>query len=201
MKKRIIVKLIILLFLSASVSVSAQEKNRILGNGFSIDCIIGFVPNSYAWVKGDASINREMGLLIGGEIGNRWYLHLNNKLAFGTMVNWLEVSVTKKKSPGDYDWIGDITTVLDIALFETGPIITYALNGKTGIDVFYNIRPTLLNDVAINVTQSVGVGIRRNVLMLNFEYVFGKDPSGQYIDSKPVDNNINHARLSLGFKF
>jgi len=199
MRKLIFGNLLILLFLSASLSISAQERNRILSNGFSFSCIVGFVPDSYAFVKGKASADRDIGLLIGGKIGNRWYHPINSKLAFGAMINWLEVSLTKRNNYVESE--DRNVSILEIALIETGPIITYAFNNKTGIDGFYNVRPSLIDDAAIAVTQSIGLGLRRNALMLNFEYVFGKFPGGEYINSERVDKNITHARVSLGFKF
>ncbi len=199
MRKLIFGNLLILLFLSATLSISAQERNRILSNGFSFNCIVGFVPDSYAFIKGKGSADRNIGMLIGGEFGNRWYHPINSKLAFGAMINWLEVSLTQRKNYVDYE--GKEVAILEVVLLETGPIITYALNSKTGIDGFYNVRPSLIDDSAFAVTQCVGLGLRRNALMLNFEYVFGKYPSGEYINSEPVDKNINHARVSFGFKF
>lgn len=200
MKKLILIKLTIVLFLSTSLSINAQERNRILSNGFSINCIVGFVPDSYAFIEGKGSTNRDIGLLIGGEFGNRWYHPINSKLAFGAMINWIEFSIAPRKAAGDYDWVGD-KSIIDLVFLETGPIVTYAFNSKTGIDAFYNIRPSGLDGYSFAVSQCVGFGFRRNALMLNLEYVFGKFPSGDYIDSDPVSKNVKHARISLGFKF
>ncbi len=196
MKQRIIINLIIFLFLSSSINGFAQKKNKILDGGFSMKFIVGFVPNSFGWLKGEASLNREAGYLLGGQIGNRWYHHINNKMSFGAMINWLEVTTTKIKNNGESD-----SSVTNATLLATGPIFTYALTPKSGVDIFYNARPTIINDINLFVTHGIGLGLRHNVLMFNFEYIFGKVPSKKYAYTTPLYTNINHARISLGLKF
>lgn len=79
--------------------------------------------------------------------------------------------------------------------------MTYAINTTTGLDVFYNVRPSIIGDKAFAVSHNVGIGFRKNIFMLNLEYVFGNYPIGEYINSKPTGTEINHARISFGLKF
>lgn len=116
-KRRIVSNLIVIFTLVAVIPVSAGNgKNRILNGGFSFNCIIGFVPNNYAFAQDVATPERELGILIGGEIGNRFYTPLNEKFAFGAMINWIEIAVTQKKSAGSVDWLSD--PIIDIAFLK-----------------------------------------------------------------------------------
>lgn len=216
--KKISFFLLIALFIGLSGSAFSQE-GRALKNGFGLQFQLGFPSDQYGLDKDydlSGSTLEKPGMLLGLQIGNRWYVNRGEKTGIAIMANWFDISWSQKKDADD-----NARGVLDVALLEVGPAFTYALNSDMAIDAYYNLRPTVLSSVVIDsnkngigsvgfgVTHALGAAFRYKVLYIGAEYVLG-NVNGTYADlgdftgadalgdSKMVINNF---RILLGFKF
>jgi len=185
--------ILIVLLISAIKPIHAQDKA--LKNGFSVNLIAGYLSvENYGLTVHDP--DNKKGLLLGFEVGNRWYVNANEKYGFGLMINWLDITYHDRNLDIPDDTV--IAHVLNISLCEFGPIGTFALTSNIGMDAYYNIRPTYLNagkvpyddqDLnedgiieqgyyssnanAIGFSHTLGLSVRWKSLALSGEYVFG----------------------------
>jgi hypothetical protein len=216
----------IVLVIVAIMPLNAQDKA--LKNGFSVNLITGNPSaKNYGITATENDPNENNHLLLGFEVGNRWYLNANDKYGLGIMLNWLDVTFQSGKIdvPGDTVY----SHVLNISVAEVGPIGTLALTSDIGFDVYYNIRPTYLNagkvpfneDMdgdgvidegfygsnanAFGLTHTMGLSARWRSLALSCEYVLGnirrvEGGHGNLSYGSQIVS-ANHFRVMLGFKF
>jgi hypothetical protein len=211
--RKIVILLAIILF-SGMMTESFAGKNRTLSKGFSINYTIGIPSNNYGY-ESDADISDEYksGILLGLQIGSRWYIKPSEKLGFGIMVNWFDISVGAKI----YD---DVTRfVSDMSFLEVGPIGTFALTNSVALDAYYNLRPTMFlqsytssnntemaafnSTLGFGASHALGTAFRWKVLNLGVEYVFGKINSFSTDTSNDLTEKllVNNFRIKMGFKF
>ncbi len=187
-------------------TVQTQAKNRTLSNGFSMHIMLGSTSSEFG--NPDNNVDGlEYGMLNGFQIGNRWYFSPADTWGIGLMVNWFDFS----GASGDSDF-----AAADAALFELGPIGTYAINESMAIDGYYNLRPTFLvmasteGDLmgygGFGITHALGVAYRWKVLSVGVETVFGSVNS-VYVDEDDFHDDVqaklknNSTRFVLGVKF
>ncbi len=198
-------------------SFNGFSQGKALKNGFGFQFQIGFPSDMYGVDdRIDAGDVEKAGMLLGVQIGNRWYVHNDGQIGISIMANWFDVTYSQKS----YDNDGK-RAVLDIAILEIGPGFTYAINDDVALDAYYNLRPTILSSVDLydgsngsvaagfGVTHAIGAALRYKALYFGAEYVMGKT-KGKYTDvgdatgadaigdGKLVANNM---RLLIGFKF
>jgi len=225
--RKIIVFIVFALLITTLKPANAQDKA--LKKGFSINLITGFPsPENYGLEGLDPDLENR--LLIGLEIGNRWYIKPQEKYGFGIMLNWFDISLQFSEVDPPKEASNNRTNVFNISLLEVGPIGTYAITPNIGIDAYYNIRPTYMktsiyldqgwygtgegydvdDEAAMGFTHTCGLSIRRKALALSLEYLFGNIRT---VDELSFDNgdwsldygtkhlSSNHFRIMIGFKF
>ncbi len=209
----------LLLFATLTSNVMAQQ-NRTLTNGTSLNFVIG-VPSSSFGSENSVESDYQYGALLGFNVGQRWYIKPQENYGFGVMAKWLDVAGTYKSGTmlGN-DWT---RAAFDISFLEVGPIGTYAINCDMAIDVYYNLRPTVLVDLSnqkystddvttvysgFGLTHAIGTAFRWRILNVGVEYVAGSvTSSGSYNGSNndltlpDMDNKANSLRFLLGLKF
>lgn len=207
--------------LNAFVTVNAQEatkptpKNRTLTNGFSIKIEYG-IPSSKFGTSAPVSDDMKYGLSYGLQMGNQWYFSPSQKFGVGLNVNWFDFSFTAKS----YD-AGSRATI-DASLLEIGPIGTYAINSEMAIDLYYNLRPTVIINAeewsnhwggqtnqfsntweGAGITHAIGSGFRWRALSVGMEYVFGSvnDIDDLLNTDDAYKMKANCFRFLIGVKF
>jgi hypothetical protein len=173
---------------------------------------IGMPSSNYGY-ESDVNVPDEYksGILLGLQIGSRWYIKPSEKLGFGIMVNWFDVSYGAKI----YEYMTRV--VSDMSFLELGPIGTFALTNSVALDAYYNLRPTMFlqavtsssmsdyNDTSFGfgATHALGTAFRWKVLNLGVEYVFGKVNyvSTDYDYDYTQKLVMNNFRIKMGFKF
>ena len=217
--KKVVIVLAIILF-AGNMTRSYAQKSRTLSKGFSLNFIIGFPSGTYG-LKSDSNIDdKSKFVAIGGlQIGNRWYFSPTKKIGLGLMVNWIDFSVAYRSvTDVDADWN---RLVADFSFCEFGPVGTVAITDNIALDLYYNIRPTILTRITsvsynypelndeevysgIGYSHALGTAFRYKELNVGFEYVFGSikcsdiDNESGNRDSKLMVNNF---RIKLGWKF
>jgi hypothetical protein len=217
--------ILIILLISAIKPTKAQD--NALKNGFSLNLIAGYPsPKTYGLTGHDP--DNKHGNLIGFEVGNRWYLKTNEKYGFGLMLNWLDITYHDSKLDVPDDTV--FAHVLNISLCEFGPIGTYAITPNTGLDAYYNIRPTWLNAGKVpyddqdmdgdgviekgyyasnangfGLTHTMGISVRWKSLALSCEYLLGNlreiDDGDGFLSYGSNHISANHFRFMIGVKF
>jgi hypothetical protein len=209
MKKSVTILLVILL--AGSVTDGWAQA---LKKGFSIKAQLGFPSASYG-VNEDVEDDYKFGTTYGVQFGNQWYFYKNETLGVGLMVNWADATYTRKKGStafGDFD-----RDALDVAVGEVGPVLSLAVGDPMAIDVYYNLRPTIMaasyeiggEDLegfgGFGVTHAFGAGFRFSLLYVGGEYVTGKVKVSQdstdddiWMDEK-ID--VGCFRILAGVKF
>jgi hypothetical protein len=201
-------------------SFNGFSQGKALKNGFGFQFQIGFPSDMYGVDdRFDASDVEKAGMLLGLQIGNRWYVHNDGQIGISIMANWFDVTYSQKSYDNDAK-----RGVLDIALIEVGPGFTYAINDDVALDAYYNLRPTILSSVFLEdgsngfgaagfgITHALGAALRYKALYFGAEYVMGKTKGkfvdvgdgSQFMDTDAIDDGklvANHMRLLIGFKF
>jgi len=213
---------ILIIAIGAFTNVNAQDVkptpiDRTLNNGFSIKVTYG-IPSSSFGTDSPVESSQEYGVLYGLQLGNQWYINPMEKLGFGIMVNWIDLSGASKSGSG---WERE---TYDLSALELGPIGTYAITKQMAIDVYYNLRPTLiLNKVegsyywegeyhhysdtwqGAAFTHAIGAGFRWRALSAGMEYVFGSVEDDEYFmfgdGSGFGEMQANSFRFLIGVKF
>jgi len=207
--------------LNTFVTVNAQEetkptpKNRTLSNGFSIKVGYG-IPSSKFGTSYPVNDDEKYGITYGLQMGNQWYFNPTPKFGIGLNINWFDFSLTAK-SYND----GSRATI-DAALIEIGPIGTYAINNEMAIDLYYNLRPTAIINMAewtsnwggyrtqhsdtwegVGITHAIGAGYRWRALSAGMEYVFGSvnDVDDLLNTDEAYKMHANCFRFLIGVKF
>lgn len=217
MKKNIIL-LAIILITGLSTSIYAQ-KNRTLSKGFSINLVTGFPSSTYGLTK-DSHVDAadKLGGIWGIKIGSRWYFNPNEKYGFGLMVNWFDLSMAMKS----YTINGNTSAnaVADFSFLQIGPIGTYAVNDHVAFDAYFNLRPTVFENLVVpssgdsygyggvGVSYALGAAFRYKILNIGIENVFGSINTnyintGSSSGTTPTDTKklmTNSFRILLGVK-
>ena len=201
--------LLSIILFTASLGSTDAQKNRTLGNGFSVNLIVGIPSPNYGYPK-DVNVDEDMQInfIAGIQIGNRWYFGSSARNKMGIMVNWIDISAGTRKD-------GDLTrAVADVSFLELGPIGTVAFSEDIALDAYYNLRPTGFAHmwssasedpegyVGAGISHAIGTAFRWKVLSVGLEYVIGnincEDINSEYTDQKLINNNF---RLMIGAKF
>lgn len=226
-KSGILLALILCAGLFTTVAAKKNSSGKAIKNGFGISLVTG-IPSANFGTSVDATVDSEyqFPILIGLQLGNRWYIAPQEKFGFGIMVNWFDVSMAATSFSSQ---VSDITrATFDCTFIEFGPIGTFAINEDMAIDAYYNLRPTLLisgeTSTPTNVSSSsssttfgyagfgashaIGAAFRWKVLNVGLEYVVGSiDCAGSYtgslndVDVPNQDISTNSLRILLGVKF
>jgi len=228
MKKHII--LIAIILISVSTTKLVAQKNRTLSNGFSLNLIVGVPAGTYGLTSDNKFDGYAMGTeykfnsSFGIQIGNRWYIHPQEKYGFGIMVNWADISMALKTDTHNGDqWA---RAAFDISFIEFGPVATIVLADNLALDAYYNLRPTVFSNamvwnyassgsadetyayVGFGVSHAIGAALRYKIFNLGMEYVMGSiNCTGAYSGSaadETLENQkymTNCFRLKLGLKF
>lgn len=212
MKKSIFILTIVILL--GGLTEGFAQKNRTLSKGFSIKAQLGFPTANYGTIE-DVDDEFKFGPSYGLQIGNQWYFSPKENYGFGLMVNWFDVTFTRKKTDiagAEFD-----RASTDYSLLEFGPVGTYALNEEMAVDGYYNLRPTIMATAyqlegedaegygGFGITHAFGAGFRYNVLYFGLEYVLGSVKVSQDSTDPEVFKdekiNVNCLRILLGIKF
>ena len=194
-----------------------SQDGKALQNGFGFQFQFGFPSDMYGLDdRLDGNSDTKAGMILGLQLGNRWYVHNDGTIGISIMANWLDVTYSQKSYDDDRKM-----GVLELALLEIGPGFTYAINGDVAIDAYYNLRPTIMSSVTVDantnglgaagfgITHALGAALRYKALYFGAEYVMGKT-KGKYVEvgdiggiPTPEDGKLvaNHMRLLVGFKF
>ena len=203
-------------------SNSYTQTNRTVKNGFSLNLVFGFPSDAFGLEDAD-DIDSEygLGMLWGGQIGNRWYFSPTETAGIGLMVNWFDFTMAGKSGSDDFgDWA---RAVMDISFLEFGPVGTLALSDEIALDGYYNLRPTFLISGMVfsyaglddetyayggmGISHALGAAFRYKVLNIGLEYVLGGiNSKGTYTgdldqDLEDMKNKTNSFRIMLGVKF
>ncbi len=192
------------------------SQGRAIKNGFSVQFQMGFPSDMYGVDdRFDANSDTKAGMLLGIQIGNRWYVYNNGTIGISIMANWFDITYSQKKFDNDFK-----NRVLEMAFVEVGPGFTYAINDDLALDVYYNLRPTFMTSINVDsqdngnlaagfgATHALGAALRYRAFYFGTEYVTGKT-KGVYsnlgdVTGDPITDGklvVNHMRLLLGFKF
>ncbi len=213
--------LFVLIFaMGTFINVSAQDapptpKNRTLSKGFSIKVQYGIPSKEYGTYK-PVDSEYKYGITYGLQMGSQWYISPMEKLGFGIMVNWFDFSAAAKS----YD--DESRATIDASFLEIGPIATYALNSEMAIDLYYNLRPTVIINMetwesswggqhgkhsdtweGVGVTHAIGSGFRWRALSVGMETVFGSvnDTDDLLSSDESYKMKANCFRFLIGVKF
>jgi hypothetical protein len=178
MKKTGTLLILILLF-----GFLSESNAQALKNGFSVKAQLGFPSSGFGWT-GDVPEEYDYGVNFGLQIGNQWYLYKQESCGIALMVNWVDGTYAGKEEEINNINVDRIT--LDIGLLEFGPLFTYAISDPMAIDIYYNLRPTVMSTAykfgdedaegfgGFGFTNAIGGGFRYSLLYVGAEYVFGK---------------------------
>ncbi len=223
MKKQVIA---ILLLVLAACHLYADTSP--LGNGFSIGAVMGLPMSTYGMESGaDYPAEWEQSFILGGQIGNRWYIRRSGEMGFGIMVNWFDVVFAEEAISSSLK-----TKILDISVLELGPLFSYRLDEKSAVDLYYNLRPTFLTNrleadgyafsqyegggiakqvikTNVGLAHTIGIAYRYQFVFFGVEYVFGGLPSIDLSDhtsihpylSREPDLRTDSLRAVFGVKF
>jgi len=180
-------------------------------------------PNSDYGVEGSIAntVDFNSGLLLGVQIGNRWYFERQEEYAIGIMVNWFDISIAANAQSTNIPGFPDLAkATLDFALLEVGPVGTYKLKENKAIDGYYNLRPTILSSFVVDsdgeglgsagfgITHAIGFAYRYKAFYVGPEFVFGKIKGVDVVDANDIndvygeaDINAKSFRILVGFKF
>jgi len=218
MKKHLI--LITIILLTGIALSSFAQKDRKLSKGFSISLVTGFPSSNYGTPKGtQVDASEKLGGIWGLKLGSRWYFKPNEKYGFGLMVNWIDFSMAMKSSTINGNTSGN--AVADFSFLQFGPIGTYAVTDDIALDAYFNIRPTVFENVivpssgdtygyaGVGTCEALGAAFRYKVLNIGIEYVFGGinakyTTTGSSSGTNPTDTRklmTNSCRILLGVKF
>ncbi len=218
--KRAVLLFTLIIAMGTFLNVNAQDakptpKNRTLSNGFSIKVEYG-IPSKEFGTYEPVGDNSKYGISYGLQIGNQWYISPMEKLGFGIMVNWFDVTFAAKSIDDES------RATIDASILEIGPIGTYALNSEMAIDFYYNLRPTVIINMetwtsswggstnqfsntweGVGVTHAIGAGFRWRALSGGMEYVFGSvnDTDDILSTDDTYKMKANCFRFLIGVKF
>lgn len=199
-----------------------------LGSGFSIGAVMGLPLSTYGMESGaDYPAEWEQSFILGGQMGNRWYIRRSGEMGFGLMVNWFDVVFAEEAISSSLK-----TKILDISVLELGPLFSYRLDEKSAVDLYYNLRPTFLTNrlesdgfvfpqydgggvgnavikTNFGIAHTIGIAYRYQFVFFGLEYVFGGLPSLDLSDhtsvhpylSREPDLRTDSIRAVFGLKF
>ena len=182
---------------------SGNDYSRPLDNGFHI-------------VVHTTSMDLYSSNMWGFEIGNTFnvYRPADIGLAIGVRVSWLDGSI------GIENLDGQDTNAIRLmgSVFAFGPNITYKIQNKLGVEVYYKFKPTFYTEdtensyastPGIGITNAFGLSARYDVFQLGVE--FG---SGQLDGEVTFEDELNfteetfdrtfildYSRFFIGFRF
>ena len=209
MKKTVVLLSAILLV--GSTGISYAQKDRTLSHGFSINLVVGIPAANYGYTK-TSNIDDDLRFhyTLGLQIGNRWYFGSSEVFKMGLMVNWFDITTGSLKNEG-------LTkVVLDASLFELGPVGSFGLSDAIGLDVYYNLRPTLFTHLwwfpaedpegllGAGLSHAVGTAFRWRALNAGLEYVIGSincEYTESGLDVPDQKLRLNSLRVMIGAKF
>lgn len=206
------------LILMGSAAHQAFAKNPI-GNGFNLNLTTGLTPSNFGYTNNAKVIDdAQFGNTYGLQMGNRWYFSPTDRFGFGITTNWLEFSLSKRKT-SFYGSDFKLRTY-DFSLFQLGPIATVGVTDDIAIDTYYNLRPTLFitnqngsyaniaslpadyTYVGVGFSHAIGAAFRWKVLSFGVDYVFGQINCTEADDQTPDQKlEVNNIRLKFGVKF
>jgi hypothetical protein len=190
---------------------SIAQKDRKLSKGLSINFIIGFPSDSYAYKNSNTPDEYKFNKIWGIKTGSRWYFSPSDKFGIGLMVNWSDV-VFGYNIKNDWEIYS-----METSMFELGPVATIAISQNIAIDGYYNLRPTAyLKMVSLanaeeptvyfgyGFSHAIGGAIRWKAFNVGLEYVIGTIKCSVQTPTITLDDenaNLNSLRLLVGFKF
>ena len=149
----------------------------------------------------------------GLELGTRFTLGrtASDKISVALIVDWFGLSLGSKTIPADEEYERYTVGVLNGNLLEMGPSITYALNNKMAIDLYYQVKPTVIvgvflasvevdfDDPSVGLSHAMGVTYRYKELAVGLEPNFGK--INVLFEDDGVKTSTSRFNINLGFKF
>ncbi len=204
---------------NALQSTSAtQGHDDPLDNGFIIRAGISLPSQGYGFSSEEKEESKEYTpkLGLGLEIGNQWYVFRSGaeNLGVAINVNWFDLGLATKSTTSD--GVDFTTAVFTGSFIEFGPMFTYKLTDDIGVDLFYNLKPTLMVSAATlsndgdNFSQAytgfgfnnaIGTTFRWRALAFGFEYVFGNiKATNVNSDDKNATVPDNYKMISNAFK-
>ena len=200
-------------------------------NGFRLNFQLGITGGLYGipYISGISSeVKDELkdevsdlipSLTFGFEVGNKFTISRfsEDKMSVGVLVDWLGFNYGSttvdngEDEDEDADLVESKRAIFNFNFLEVGPSFTYAVNDDIGVDLYYQIKPTLLiptfsfggetdaGDPSIGVSHAVGLGIRYSVFALSLEPNFGS--VNVFDEEGEIKTNATHFRINLGFKF
>lgn len=201
-------KKLLLIAVAAMFAISSYAQ---IDNGFSLKLNLGFPSADYGGAE-DSEI--EAPLSVGLQIGNQWYFFKESTFGIGLNVNWFDIS-RASKTEDDYS-----VTAWDLRFIEFGPLGTIKIQDEMGVDIYYNLCPTLLMSLGYNddsdfigagvgsgFTHAIGAGFRYQIFYAGLEYSLGDLSDAVMVDDDfeetgfKTDMVTNIFKICLGFKF
>lgn len=226
--KKIIVSVACLLATSLSFAGGnkTKEEDGVLANNFYLNIGMGMPTmqmtkyDGTSLTKSDVDPN-DLGIQGNIEVGNQFYFADVSKFGFGLKASWVQIGIGSVK---DYfkDIVGNGVNGFsyEAKLIKIAPMATYAINDNFGVDLSFEVAPTILGTqvdeisgrkdnvgtILYGVTFAPGLRVRYSMFSLGYDYSFGSLsgtgtlPNG-VSDNKKMSYDVNNSRIYFGFNF